>query len=107
MSRIHSDARAAGGKNSTPENDVPASWAEGTIKSDGPAVNNALLRLQSLRAQKNDLAQQESDIFKELEGIGHTKRAIKYVIALEKMDPDDRADYLAEIDSLLTFKQWW
>lgn len=105
MSGIHASKDAAAGRNEW--DGIEPSFADGTIKVDGAKLNHARVELAKFAAERKELAEKERELMKDLQNHGHSKRAIRFMRAVETMDPDDRADFLAEIDVILTFLHHW
>lgn len=55
-------------------------------------------RWERLEAEKKDLAEDQAEIIKEAKARGYSSKAIKEVIRLRKMRPDDRAEFEAVVD---------
>lgn len=105
MSSIHASSAAAAGKNEW--DGVAPRFADGTVKVDPAILNRARVDLAKLAAERKDLSEREREVMKELVSQGHSKRAIRFMRTCETMDPDDREDFLAEIDTILTYLQFW
>ncbi len=74
---------------------------------DAGTLNVTKNRLANLAAQKKAISEQEADLRKEFVAAGGTKKALAFIQAVERMDPDDRSDFLAEVDAYLTFLKHW
>lgn len=70
-------------------------------------LNQTLVRLASLEGQKKDISDQIRQLSKDFVANGGTKAGLGTIRRLQKMDPDDRADFLHEVDAYATFFQFW
>jgi len=107
MSRIHADARAASGFNSQ-EDDFEDDAEDGAHKPVGSDVLNRTIKaLSDIAADRAALAERERDIKKDWQANGGSKGALAMLMKLHKMEPDDRTDFLAELDAYATFLRYW
>lgn len=66
--------------------------------ADAGDFNRTMTALAVIAAEKSAIAERERDIVKAFVGSGGSKMALRHARTLSKMDPDDRAMFLAEID---------
>lgn len=55
-------------------------------------------RWEHLEAEKKDIADQQKEVMADAKGRGYDAKAIREVIRLRKMTPDDRAEFEAVVD---------
>lgn len=106
MSRIHADERAAAGFNS------PDDFEDGDDEAQhkpvaGDVLNRTIKALADIAADRAALAERERDIKKDWQASGGSKGALAMLMKLHKMEPDDRQDFLNEIDAYATFLRYW
>lgn len=53
---------------------------------------------EQLASEKQDIAEQQKEVMSEAKGRGYDTKAMKEVIRLRKMNPDDRAEFEAVVD---------
>ena len=55
-------------------------------------------RYEQLESEKQDIAEQQKEVMSEAKGQGFDTKALRRVIQLRKMRPDDRAEFEAIVD---------
>ena len=55
-------------------------------------------RYEHLEAEKKDIAGQQKEVMAEAKGRGYDTKAMREVLRLRKMKPDDRAEFEAVVD---------
>ncbi len=55
-------------------------------------------RFEQLDSEKKDIADQQKEVMAEAKGCGYDAKALREVIRLRKMNPDDRAEFEAVVD---------
>lgn len=70
-------------------------------------VNQTLVKMASLEAQKKEISNQLRQLSKDFVASGGTKAALGIIRRVQKMDPDDRSDFFAELDAYGTFLRYW
>lgn len=73
----------------------------------GEVYNKVSVRIAALEQQRKDLAAEIREATKDFTNAGGSKAALSIMRKLERMDPDDRASVLHEIDAYAAFKQYW
>ena len=53
---------------------------------------------EHLEAEKKDIADQQKEVMAEAKGRGYDTKAMREVLRLRKMKPDDRAEFEAIVD---------
>lgn len=53
---------------------------------------------EHLEAEKKDIADQQKEVMAEAKGRGYDTKAMREVLRLRKMKPDDRAEFEAVVD---------
>ena len=53
---------------------------------------------EHLESEKKDIAEQQKGVMSEAKGRGYDTKAMREVIRLRKMKPDDRAEFEAVVD---------
>ena len=53
---------------------------------------------EHLEAEKKDIADQQKEVMTEAKGRGYDTKAMREVLRLRKMKPDDRAEFEAIVD---------
>lgn len=69
--------------------------------------NRTSVKIASLEQQRKDLAAEIREATKEFTTAGGSKAALSIMRKLERMDPDERAGVLHEVDAYAAFKQYW
>ena len=57
---------------------------------------------EHLEAEKKDIAEEQKEVMSDAKGRGYDAKAIREVIRLRKMKPDDRAEFDAIVDMYRT-----
>jgi uncharacterized protein (UPF0335 family) len=70
-------------------------------------LNQTLVRMASLESQKKEISDQLRQLSKDFVASGGTKAALGIIRRVQKMDPDDREDFFAELDAYGTFLRFW
>jgi len=55
-------------------------------------------RYEQLEGEKKDIADEQKEVMAEAKGRGYDAKAMREVIRLRKMKPDDRAEFEAVVD---------
>ena len=58
----------------------------------GAALRQFIERYERLEAEKKDIADQQKEVMAEAKGRGYDTKVMRKVIALRKMDADERAE---------------
>lgn len=58
-----------------------------------------LERIETLREEKKGIADDEKDVFSEGKALGYDSKLMRAMLALRKMNPDDRAEMDALLDT--------
>lgn len=66
--------------------------------STADEIRQFIERYERLEAEKRDLAEAQKEVMAEAKGNGFDTKALKRVIQLRKMRPDDRAEFEAVVD---------
>lgn len=74
---------------------------------EGSVLREISNRMALLEQQKKDISAQQRELSKEFQEKGGTKLALGFIRRIEKMDPDDREEFLWEIDAYLTYLKHW
>jgi uncharacterized protein (UPF0335 family) len=61
-------------------------------------IRQFIERYEHLEAEKRDLAEDQKEVMAEAKGRGFDTKALKRVIQLRKMNPDDRAEFNAVVE---------
>lgn len=71
------------------------------MSNSHPRLKEFIERIQRLEEEKKTIADDIKDILTEAKGEGYDTKAIKKVLALLKMDPDEREYFDGIIDTYL------
>ncbi len=61
-------------------------------------IRQFIERYEHLEAEKRDLAEDQKEVMAEAKGRGFDTKALKRVIQLRKMQPDERAEFDAVVE---------
>jgi len=62
------------------------------------ALHNFVERIERMEEEKSSISDDIKDIYNEAAGTGFDKKALRKLVALRKMDPDERKSQLELID---------
>jgi uncharacterized protein (UPF0335 family) len=74
---------------------------EGTTMTDNVTVmelRQFIERYEQLEGEKKDITDAQKEVMAEAKGRGYDAKAMREVIRLRKMKPDDRAEFEAVVD---------
>lgn len=74
---------------------------EGTTMTDNVTVmelRQFIERYEQLEGEKKDITDAQKEVMSEAKGRGYDTKAMREVIRLRKMKPDDRAEFEAVVD---------
>lgn len=66
--------------------------------STADEIRQFIERFEHIEAEKRDLAEDQKEVMAEAKGRGFDTKALKRVIQLRKMNPDDRAEFNAVVE---------
>lgn len=67
----------------------------------GDELRQFIERIEQLRAEQDDIKEQEKEVFAEAKGRGFDTKTIRQVIKIRKQKPDERAEQQALLDTYL------
>jgi uncharacterized protein (UPF0335 family) len=111
-SRPKASGQSAGGRAGTPAAGNSPAAGTGMTKSksgDGGRANGIardqlrafVERIERLEEEKKSISDDIKDVYSEAKGTGFDTKALRKVIALRKLDPDERAEQEAILDTYL------
>ena len=65
----------------------------------GEQLLNYIQRIERLEEEKTNLAEDIRDVYREAKGMGFDTKIVRQLIKLRKMEPDDRQEQEALIES--------
>ena len=69
-----------------------------TDSATAAELRQIIEQFEQLESERNDLAERQKDVMSEAKGRGYDTKALREVIRLRKMRPDDRAEFEAVVD---------
>jgi uncharacterized protein (UPF0335 family) len=64
----------------------------GTDSVAGDEIRAFVERYERLEAEKKDITEAQAEVMSEAKGRGYEVKVLRKIIAIRKMDPDDRAE---------------
>lgn len=81
--------------------DTPAPSGHNAGGSAGDHLRSFVERIERLEAEKSELAGDVREVFAEAKSAGFDTKAMRHVIRIRKMNPSDRQEHEAIVDTYL------
>ena len=91
-------AQHAGGRGAMKESAADRAVVEKAYRVAADELRSFVERLETLEAEKKEIADQQKEVMAEAKGRGYDTRALRRILALRRRNPDEMAEEEAVVD---------